>query len=189
MSRISINLASEPFRRDRPFVIASFGLSFLLAATLAVLSYLMMTGSDEALEARQLVEQTRTDLAKLASEQARLEGILRKPENGEVIERSVFLNQLLLRKGISWTRIFSDLEKVVPHNVRLISVRPQVTANNEIYLEMVVGSQAPEPFIEMLMRMEGAAQFGATQINTLLPPTQTEPHYRCRVSVNYAQKL
>ncbi len=189
MSRISVNLASEPFRRDRPYIIASFTLSLLLFLTLATLGYLMVTGSDEALEARLLVEQARSDLARLAAEQARLEAVIRKPENGEVIERSVFLNQLLLRKGISWTRIFSDLEKVVPHNVRLISVRPQVTAQHEIFLEMVVGSQAPEPFIEMLMRMESSAQFGATHINTLLPPTQTEPLYRCRVSVNYAQKL
>ena len=34
-------------------------------------------------------------LALLQREQNRLEGILRQPENGEVIERSVFLNQLL----------------------------------------------------------------------------------------------
>ena len=41
-----------------------------------------------------------------------------------MLERSVFLNALLYRKGISWTRIFADLEKVVPHNVRIMSDPP-----------------------------------------------------------------
>ncbi|MBI3470049.1 MAG: hypothetical protein HY013_01680 [Candidatus Solibacter usitatus] len=90
---------------------------------------------------------------------------------------------------ISWTRIFGELEQVLPHNVRIISVRPQVTPQNEIYLEMVVGSLAPEPIIEMLMRLESSEQFGATLVNNWLPPSQTEPLYRYRVSVNYAQKL
>jgi len=36
-----------------------------------------------------------------------------------------FLNGLITRKSISWSRIFSDLERVIPHNVRLLAVRPQ----------------------------------------------------------------
>ena len=48
------------------------------------------------------------------TEQARQDAILRQPENAEVLERSLFLNALLYRKGISWTRIFADLEKSFP---------------------------------------------------------------------------
>jgi len=39
------------------------------------------------------------------------------------MERSLFLNALIDRKAISWTKLFADLEKVVPYNVRLVSVR------------------------------------------------------------------
>ncbi|MBI3683681.1 MAG: hypothetical protein HY235_25175 [Acidobacteria bacterium] len=187
--RIQINLASEPFRRDRPWIVASTLLGMILAGMLGLLVYLAATSRDEAFEARQQVEKARAQVQALAAEQTRLESALRRPENAEVIERSVFLNQLLLRKSISWTRIFGELEQVLPHNVRIISVRPQVTPQNEIYLEMVVGSLAPEPIIEMLMRLESSEQFGATLVNNWLPPSQTEPLYRYRVSVNYAQKL
>ena len=48
---------------------------------------------------------------------------LRRPQNADVLEQSVFLNALLKRKGISWTKIFADLEKVVPYNVRIIQIR------------------------------------------------------------------
>ena len=68
------------------------------------------------------------------ADRIRLESVLRQPENAEVLERNLFLNSLLYAKGISWTRLFDDLEKVMPHNVRLVSIRPQATGQNEILL-------------------------------------------------------
>lgn len=187
--KIPINLSSDPFRRDRPWLVASVSMSILLSITLSALTYFAVMGRDEAIDARQEADKARNQLSALVSEQARLELALRRPENGEVIERSVFLNQLLLRKGISWTRIFADLEKVMPGNVRLISVRPQITPANDVYLEMVVGSQTSEPVIEMLLRLESSEQFGATHVANLVPPSQTEPLFRYRINASYAQKL
>ena len=67
---------------------------------------------------------------------------MRRPENAEVLERSLFLNTLIDRKAISWTKIFEDLEKVMPYNVRLVSVRlPAVDSNNQVLLDMVVGAK------------------------------------------------
>jgi len=33
-------------------------------------------------------------------------------------------NDIILRRGLSWTRLFNTLEKVVPYEVRMIAVRP-----------------------------------------------------------------
>jgi hypothetical protein len=187
--RIQINLSSDPFRRDRPWIVASFVLGAMLTGALAILVYLAATSRDDAQEARVEVERARRQLGAITAEQNKYELALAGVNNNDLIYRSLFLNQLLLRKGISWTRIFSDLETVTPGNVRLISVRPQITASHEIYLEMVVGSQAPEHIIEMLMRLESSSEFGAVHQANTLPPSQTEPLYRSRISVNYAQKL
>ncbi len=41
-------------------------------------------------------------------------------------------------RSISWTRIFADLESVMPYDVRLISVRlPAINSRNEVLLDMV----------------------------------------------------
>ncbi len=187
--RIHINLASDPFRRDRPFLVAAWVLGSVLSLLLITLIIQAFAFRDDAKEARAAVEQARQQLSVLQTEQARLEGIMRRPDSSEVIERSVFLNQLLLRKGISWTRIFSSLEKVVPHTVRLVNIRPQVTGENNVQLDMVVGCLTPEPVIDMLMKMEASPLFGATQVTSILPPSQSEPLYRYRVMVNYIQRL
>jgi hypothetical protein len=110
------------------------------------------------------------------------------PENAEVLERSVFLNSLLLRKGISWTQIFADLEEVLPYNVRVIQIRPIVDAQNQVTLDMQVGSESPAPVIELLKTM-AREPFGSPQLALQQAPTQAEPLYRYRMSVNYAQKL
>jgi hypothetical protein len=79
---------------------------------------------------------------------------------------------------------------VMPHNVRLIQVRlPQINSQNEVLLDMVVGARAPEPVIDFLKRLQGSPQFGPATVYSSQPPSQNEPLYRYRVTVNYGQKL
>ncbi len=78
---------------------------------------------------------------------------------------------------------------MIPHNVRLIAIRPQVNAQNEVLLDMTVGAQSQLPVIEMLKRLEGSPLFGSTQVHNWLPPSQTEPLYRYRVTVSYGRTL
>jgi len=187
--RIAINLASEPFRRDRPIFVASVALCVVLAALLGVLTYLVVLQRNQAADAREALARMDQEIRNLMREQSKYAAITARPENAAVVEQSLFLNVLLARKGISWTRMFADLEGVVPHNVRVISVRPQVNGLNQVQLDLFVGSQAAEPVIDMLMRLEASPLFGKTTIVNSLPPSQTEPLYRYRLTVNYEQRL
>ena len=187
--RAPINLASEPFRRDRPMIIASAAVAALLAGVLVMLVSLAASERARAKDSREMIARLQSQLRVMGAEQAKLEGVLRRPENAEVLERSVFLNALLARKGVSWTRLFDDLEKVTPHNVRLVQVRPQVTTLNQITLDVVVAAQSVEPIQDFFMKLESSPVFGATTVQNSLPPSQTEPLFRYRLNVNYAQKL
>ncbi len=187
--RISVNLASEPFRRDRPMIVASSALALLLVLTFILLVSLAMAERDRARAARETMERMEKQTATIQAEEAKLQAAMRQPENSEVLDRSVFLNALLMRKGVSWTRIFDDLEKVTPHNVRLISVRPQINGSNQLVLEMWVGAPATEPVLNFVMQLEQSPVFGVTTVHNSLPPSQNELLYRYRVSVNYVQKL
>ena len=187
--RIQINLASEPFRRDRPMIFASTVVAVLLAGVLVMLVYLAVAERERSAESRQLMERLQSQLTAIATEENKLQAVLRQPENAEVLDRSVLLNSLLTRKGVSWTKIFSDLEEITPHNVRLVQVRPQISPTNQVSLDMVVAAQTVEPIQAFLMKLEGSPVFGAVSVQNSLPPSQTEPLWRYRVSVNYAQKL
>jgi type IV pilus assembly protein PilN len=163
--------------------------SILLCALLTVLISLSMSERNRAAQSRAEMNRVDAELQRLSTQQGRLEAFLRKPENADVLEKSQFINMLLIRKGVSWTKIFQDLETVMPHNVRLINVRPQLNGPNDLILDMTVAAQSSEPVVQLLMSLEKSPLFGTTTIHSWLPPGQTEPMYRYRVSVNYAQKL
>ncbi|MGC4049913.1 MAG: hypothetical protein QM757_10415 [Paludibaculum sp.] len=187
--RIPINLSQEPFRKDRPILVASAATGILLVGVLIMLVSIILRERDAARESREMMARIDQQLSVVNQQYTKIETQLRQPANSAVLDRSLLLNALLIRKGISWTRLFEDLEKVFPGNVRLVAVRPYVTGDNLVQLDMVVGAQTPEPVIQLLRRLEGSNLFGATALLSSQPPSQNEPLYRYRVSVNYAQKL
>jgi type IV pilus assembly protein PilN len=186
---IPVNLSSEPFKNDRPALAASIVAGVVL---LALLTFQVATIRRERRAARAnrgTMTILDAQLRALNAEYGQIGTELRKPENTAVFDRSIFLNQLLQRKGISWTRMFSDLESVFPPTVRLVVVRPYLTIDNEVQLDLVVGANSPEPVIELIQRLENSKVFGATALLSSQPPSQNDPLYRYRVSVSYAQKL
>jgi type IV pilus assembly protein PilN len=187
--KIPINLASQPFRRDRAMLVASAAVAVLLVVSLSVLITLANADSVQFADVRKDVAQLRKQIAATSKQQAEFEAVIRRPENAQVLELSVFLNTLLSRKGISWTRILADLEKLMPANVKILNIQPYVTGRNHVILSLQVGSEGPEPVIQFYKALEASDIFDSVTQNTTSPPSQAEPLYRARFTVNYAQKL
>src|SRR5260370_23811532 len=192
--KIPINLASQPFRRDRAMLVASMAVSLLLVGTLGVLISLAMTDRAQLADVRAQVNRIKSQLQAAMQQQQSLDAVLRQPQNAEVLERSVFLNTLLYRKAVSWTRILADLEKTMPAKVKVLNIRPYVagkdpTGKSLLTLDMMVGTESPEAVIDLYKALEGSELFGAVNPQSVVPPSQAEPLYRYRFTVNYAQKL
>jgi Tfp pilus assembly protein PilN len=187
--KFPVNLATQPLRKDRPILVASGAVGILMVVTLVLLVSLALADRHRSADTRRVIANLEQKIERAVAEQSRLNAVLQQPENAEVLERSLFLNALLFRKGISWTQVFADLEKTLPPNVRLINIRPQVVSENQVYLEMNVGAESPAPVVEMIRHLESSDVFGAPAVPSFVPPSQTDPLYRYRVTVNYAQKL
>jgi len=188
--RVPINLATEPFRRDRPMLVASTVCGIVLLALLGVLVFLIVSERGRQTETRAAVAKLNSELRAITAEQAKLDSTLHLPMNAEVLERSLLLNSLIQRKSISWTKLYADIEGVKPDNVRLVQVRlPQINTRNEVTLDMEVGVKEPGHMVEFLKHLEDSPLFGPTNTSRMSPPTQNEPLWRYRVMVSYAQKL
>jgi len=188
--QVQINLATEPFRRDRPILAASAACAAILVALLGVLVFLIVSERGRQTETRAAVAKFNSNLRAVSEEQTKLDATLRQPMNAEVLERSLLLNSLIQRKSISWTKLYADIEAVKPDNVRLVQVSlPQINSRNEVTLNMEVAAQSQGPVIEFLRRLQDSPLFGPTNTSRMSPPTQNEPLWRYRVMVSYAQKL
>lgn len=187
--RLPLNLAREPMRRDRPILIGSAIVGILLCVTLIALTGLLVTDRKAMDESRQVIDRIQRQQARISAEQAKSDAQMHQPQNAQVLFRSEMYNDIIRRKAVSWTRIFSDLATVLPYNVRLISIRPQLNARNELSLDMQVASDTPEPFFAFMAKLEGSDSFGDVAMNTQIQPTQNDPFYRFHIVVIYDQKL
>jgi len=192
--KIPINLASQPFRRDRAMLVASIAVSLLLVATLGVLISLAIADRKQLASVRAEVSRIRLELQTSTQQQQGLDAVLRQPQNAQVLERSVFLNTLLYRKAISWTKILADLEKILPPKVKVLNIRPYITGRDAggkslLTLDMMVGAEQPGEVIGLYKALENSDLFGAVTPQSMVPPSQAEPLYRYRFTVTYAQKL
>ena len=191
----SINVASQPFRRERAQSAALALICAGLTCSLLVLILLIFHARAQAADLRRGIEADRAELQGLRGEEARYSSFVSRPANADVFATSVLLNELIARRGVSWTRVFKDLETVMPASVRLVAVRlPQVAAEqgtgiNHVQLDMVVGTDRPDAVIDFLRKLQQSSLFGPAQVMTQTPPTQNDPLYKYRVTVSYAQKL
>jgi type IV pilus assembly protein PilN len=192
---VAINLASDPFRRERADVTAFAILSAFLFCSLCVLIGLILLARSQASDIRRHIASQELQLATLRRQQGQYSSVLTKPENANAFANSVFLNQIIARRGVSWTRVFEDLGTVLPPGVELQGVRlPQVDAEdtngaNRVQLDMIVGTTRPESVIALLKNLQKSQLFGAASLVSANPPSQNDPLYKYRVTVPYDQKL
>lgn len=88
--RIPINLSSEPFRRDRPILVASGVCAVLLAGLLGVLIFLVASEHGQASDTHTAVDRLNAQLRSMAAEQAKLDATLRQPANAFVLDAARF---------------------------------------------------------------------------------------------------
>ena len=190
-----INLASRPFRAERAQTALLAGVCAVLLISVLTLTGLILHARSEALGLRRQLDAETARLKKLQRDQARFTTVLSKPQNADAFATSVFLNEVIARRGLSWTRVFKDLETVIPANMRLLGVRlPQTAADegtgaNRVQLDMNVGTMQPDAIVGLLDRLKQSKLFGAAAVVNQTPPTQNDPLYKFRVTVSYAQKL
>src|SRR2546421_8128569 len=85
--KLPINLASQPFRRDRAMIVASGAVGAMLVASLILLIALALTDRQQLADVRANVAQLNQQIRAASKTQQELDSVLRKPENAEVLER------------------------------------------------------------------------------------------------------
>ena len=185
----SPNLATNPAGGYRAFALLAClaAVALVGAAALLVAQFLGSEGPPEELAARErslLAEQRK--LGELAAGAA---ATVRGARAAEILDRTAFLNELLVRKGVSWTHTFLDIERVLPPNVRVLTIEPRVAVGDTILLDMTVSSKAPADFIEFLKALEGSQLFGSPALRGSAPPADGDPTFRYQLAVEYEQEL
>ena len=150
--RFDINLASQPYEDARAFYMRwGTALVVVILVTFGLLAFAV----HEWLGARghaARIHDIRQQIANIEAQRRDNEAILNRPENRTTRDRSQFINSLIARKGFSWTQVFSDLEKIMPAHVRVLSITPEVKEDRQIAIKMRVAGDSRQRTVEELAR-------------------------------------
>jgi type IV pilus assembly protein PilN len=162
--RVDINLASQPYEDARRFWLRWGGA--LVALGILTLLLLMMTvnGWIGARKDRQLIRQYEERSAARDKEKADAQALLNLPQNSSTRDRSQFLNDLFQRKAFSWTKAFEDLEKIMPNRLHVVSIHPELAADNELEIKLIVAGDSREHALDLVSKMEASQHFHDTYI-------------------------
>ncbi len=162
--RLKINLASQPYEVAREYqrrmtmVIAALG-------ALAVLlgGYILYNRAHTRTINRQIAS-VQQQMAGLEREETQARAILNKPANRVIADQSDFLNELFARKSLSWTRIFTEMERIVPADLHVVSMKPEYTKTNDLVVHIVVATDSRDRAVEMVRHMEKSNHFRQAQV-------------------------
>ncbi len=110
------------------------------------------------------IAQLQRQIAERDAERAQAQAFLDLAVNRSTRDQSQFLNGLIQRKSFSWTRVFEDLEQVMPPNLHVVSLRPELNEQNQMQLEMKVACDTRAAAVELVHRMEGSKHFQGAQL-------------------------
>jgi type IV pilus assembly protein PilN len=157
--RLDVNLATRPYEDARHFWLRwGTGVAVLGILTLALLSQAAL-GWVYASRDRKMINDIQATIASRDQERSRAEVFLNQPNNRTIRDRSQFLNDLIERKAFSWTRVFQDLERVMPAKLHVVSIHPEMTEENELLIKLTVAGESRDKALDLVKKLEESPRF------------------------------
>jgi Tfp pilus assembly protein PilN len=159
MGQFDLNLSTRPFRGYR---VQTLLLSLALIALIAT-SVLQFLGfkrySRLASQIRGEARNAQVDSDVLGRQLAEFDAKLNRPEAVDKMSEIQFLNGIIARKTFPWTRIFSDLEELMPETVHLVSLRPDVAENGTAQLHIEVRARSVDDWAKFAAALQSVPAF------------------------------
>jgi Tfp pilus assembly protein PilN len=159
MSRFDLNLSTRPFK---PYRATNLGLLVLLLLLIAISArqvYNYQQYSQKAAASRERENDARAKADQLAID---LQALNKKMASGNAsskLSEVEQLNQLIVRKSFSWTRLFRDLERLIPDDVRLLSLHPAVDEKGQMLLNLDIRGRSLADATAFLRALEQSRLF------------------------------
>jgi type IV pilus assembly protein PilN len=164
--RININLASNPYEVAREYARRmTLLLGGLVLVTVGLVGYILyQRGTTRDID--QQISQTQQEIVSLDAEKAQAQSILNAPQNRDVADQSAFLNNLFARKALSWTQVFAQMERLMPANIHVVSMKPEFNRDNQLVLRVVVVTPSRDKAVELVKHMEDSPHFRSPRIDS-----------------------
>jgi len=162
--KIAVNLASRPYEDEGQFY-RLWGTALVLTALFtAFMVFVSINHHYNSQREWESARQAQAKLEELKRESALAQQVLARPENRGTRDESQFLNNAILRKSFSWTKLMEDMEKVMPAGLRVTSIAPVADQHSRFTLKVEVEGENRDTAVELLRNMEKSPHFRSPQL-------------------------
>lgn len=161
--KIRLNVATQPIEVHRRFLTGA-GLAAIVATIALIIlgTHVYRVHSAEA-KYRLEMNQTQSEMQELLRQQTEIEQFFNKPENSKLSGRAQFLNAMIDERSFNWTKMFMDLEKLLPEGVHVLSISPALKSGHA-EVKLVVGASNDENKLKFLRTLESSKDFRHVQV-------------------------
>ena len=156
---ISTNLSTRPFYNERLVhaVLVIVGVLVLAVAALNVWTIARLSKTDAQEHAQAERAEVRATAAHLAADRIRrsIDAADLRTVTGAVAEA----NELIDARTFSWTELFSDFERTLPADVRIVSVAPRTDREGRMFIDLVVVARRAEDVNDFVEKLEAQGGF------------------------------
>lgn len=164
--KFNVNLATRPYEDERRFYMRWVPLLLALAVIAIVLGGKAFANYRNSRQVENQIAERRQQIDKLQKEQLAAQSLLNLPENSGTRDQAQFLNNLFTRKAFSWTQVMADLERIMPPQVQVVSIRPELRTDGQLQFTLDVGTNRRDSAIELVRRMESSPRFREAQLRS-----------------------
>jgi len=158
MGEFNLNLSTRPFPAYRVANLALLLFFVVISGVTVWQVYSFRNYSSLAKNIRDKEKLAREEKGSLTNSLSVLGARLDRPVTKEKLAEIDFLNNLIVRKHFSWTTVFANLEGVIPDNVHLSTVAPEIVKDKvTLHLEIVCRSISDES--EFIRRLQASPVF------------------------------
>jgi len=179
--RVRLNLATKALETHRRFLAGS-GLAAAVAGIIFVwLGWHVYTVRKVDSELRARTAKMGQEMADLQSRRKELEDYFAQKDIASLHERAAFLNSIIDARSFNWTRMFMDLERVLPGGVHVVSVEPK-QSEGHVELKLTVGATSEEAKLKFIHALEESREFSEVRVeNDHKPAASSNPTGDVRV--------
>lgn len=168
--KVRLNLATSPLENHRRFISSAALLGTVATLALVLLSWHAYTVWRADRDHRNKMARLGREMADFERRRRELEDYFNRPDTLKKRDRAAFLNGLIEQRSFPWTKIFVDLEEVLPEGVRVVSIAPKMDAGR-VEVKLVIGAMTDEGKLKFLRALESSKEFSHVQVLAESRPT------------------
>jgi Tfp pilus assembly protein PilN len=161
--KIRLNLATVPLENNRRFLTGAGAIGVVGLAAFVLLSLHTFRTWRSNRELRIEIASLGKRIESLEQQQASLRAYFQNAQTKEATDRAAFLNALIEQRSFPWTKVFMDLEQILPGGVRVVSLSPKMK-NGRVEITLLVGAASDEAKLKFLKALETSKVFSGIQV-------------------------